>query len=86
MIIHVYLPTCVLCLGQMLSDLPSLTTPGATEEKVYRDILRRYTDTEAIDQSDLRYFLEGAPTVRGIQILAGDATGDLTVASWKNAL
>lgn len=29
------------------------------EEKVYRDVLRRYTDTDAIDQSDLRHFLEG---------------------------
>lgn len=28
------------------------------EEKVFRDVLRRYTDSDAIDQSDLRHFLE----------------------------
>lgn len=26
---------------------------------MFRDILRRYTDSDAIDQSDLRHFLEG---------------------------
>ncbi|CAJ1330241.1 unnamed protein product, partial [Effrenium voratum] len=34
----------------------SLVSPS--DEKTYRDVLRRYTDTDAIDQSDLRQFLE----------------------------
>lgn len=47
-----------------LEGIPSasklyLSSVSSVDEKVYRDILRRYTDTEAIDQSDLRYFLEG---------------------------
>jgi len=36
-----------------------LSSISSTDEKVYRDVLRRYTDTDAIDQSDLRHFLEG---------------------------
>lgn len=47
-----------------LEGIPSasklyLSSVSSVDEKVYRDILRRYTDTDAIDQSDLRHFLEG---------------------------
>ncbi|CAE7724541.1 unnamed protein product [Symbiodinium sp. KB8] len=44
--------------GMPNSSKAYLSQVSAFDEKTYRDVLRRFTDTDAIDQSDLREFLE----------------------------
>ncbi len=55
---------------------------SASEEHVYRDVLRRYTDTDAIDQSDLRHFLEGV----GFKPRTKPERDLLTPSTWKGWL
>eukprot|EP00913_Durusdinium_trenchii_P029418 g27577.t1 len=50
--------------SQTMEGMPTasktyLSSVSPKDESLFRDILRRYTDSDAIDQSDLRHFLEG---------------------------